>query len=120
MDGRERREIQEQLLSRARQVSERYDVNDDRVRHYVDRFAQSASVGRSGYIAGTAHATLLELAEAHVVCVESGCRVCHLLGEAVAQILAREQVEIDEQFADLAREADRTPRSARWPWQRHG
>lgn len=116
MSPGERREVDE-LQRRARQLAQQYDVDQQRVRHWTDRFAAQTDVLRIAYIAGAAHAVLLEAAEAHADCIEIDCRLCHVLGEAVAQVLATEQVDTDAQLAALVNQQPRR-RTPRLPWQR--
>ena len=109
------REIKDEILRRARQAAERYDVDQHAIQHYRTRYAEKSNHDLHGYIGCNAHAVLLELADAHTNCGMPACRVCELIREGTAQILATEQTDVDQQFADIAREAGR---QRRWPWQR--
>ncbi|MEU3455608.1 hypothetical protein ABZ671_18705 [Micromonospora sp. NPDC006766] len=114
MDQSEVRRLRDEMLRRARLAAQRYNVDQTSVQHYVTAMGQRWNIGQAAYIAGSAHRVLLDLAEAHAECVTPACRECSLLGEAVAQIIAMDQADVDEQFAALAQEA-RRPGWTRWP-----
>lgn len=100
-DPRQRMEVRGRLQRHAGQLARQYDVDADRVREVVDRICTRAPFAQMGYVAGISHALMIAMAEEHAGCVEPGCRLCSLIGDAIALILATDQADVDDRFARL-------------------
>jgi hypothetical protein len=63
------------------------------VREAVDRISTQPPFAQIDYVAGNSHALMIAMSEEHAGCVEPGCRLCVLIADAIALILATDQAD---------------------------
>ncbi|GAA4690906.1 hypothetical protein [Phytohabitans rumicis] len=100
-DPRQWMEVRAHLQRRAGQLAKQYGVGEDPVREVVDRISAQPPFLQMGYVAGSSHALMITMSEEHAGCVEPGCRLCVLIADAIALILATDQADVDDRFKRL-------------------
>ncbi|GAA4737648.1 hypothetical protein [Phytohabitans rumicis] len=100
-DPRQWMDVRALLQRRAGRLAKQYSVGEDQVREVVDRICTQSLFSQMGYVAGSSHALMIAMSEEHAGWVEPGCRLCVLIADAIALILATDRADVDDRFKRL-------------------
>lgn len=82
------------MQRQAGRLAQQYGVGEDQVHEAVDRISARPPFAQIGDVAGNSHALMIAISEEHAGCVEPCCRLCVLIVDAIALILATDQADV--------------------------